>query len=864
MASIATPILQRCECNMGYSDCLEISHAVRAVLSFACSAAGGAAFPAGLLDTSLLCLYKHLMRNYARVILPTFLQFVLVACVTLAPPLSGPAAPTGSAAATTQIEPRSGPPPTPTPEPIVRVASGDRLLFNGDYEGAIQDYLTAAVTDDPAIRAAALWGLARSQYADKRFDAALETLTRLEAEVPDSGYSAPAQFLKGQCLAAVDRHTEAAEAYANYIIARPGALDSYVSELRGDALTAAGDFAGAVDAYQSAQAAPHLDDAQALQIKIAQGEASLGNTEKALELYDLISASTANDYVRAQMDYLAGQALVSLGQIDQAHDRYRHTVENYPAASFSYLALVELLGDGVQVSDLDRGLTDFYAGVYDKALEALNRYIAQNPGEDGTAHYYRAASLDHLALYQEAVDAYSVFLKSYSSHPKWADGWFEKSIIEWFNLNRYPEGAQTLLDFVRVAPAAPEAPDALFAAARILEQDGRFDDAALHWQRVGDEYPTHEMASTALLFAGIMQYRQTDYAASLPLFDRSLILASMTEDQARAQLWIGKARDKLGRRAEAENAWQLAQSADPGGYYSERASDLLNDRGPFAPPPITNLEFDLAAERKAADAWVRLKFTLAPETELGGLDTLESDPRLIRGRELWNLGLYDRARLEFEDLRLSVSTDPILTYRLANYLLELGLYRSGITAARQVLALAGLEDQQASLQAPPYFSHIRYGLYYSDLIFPAAEENGLDPLFLFSVVRQESLFEGFVSSTAGARGLMQIVPDTGASISQQLGWPITFDPDDLYRPNVSVAYGAHYLSTNRRMLNDDLYAALAAYNGGPGNAAAWQDLAQGDPDLFLETVRAQETRDYIRRIYEIYAIYRRLYGPGIG
>jgi soluble lytic murein transglycosylase len=58
-----------------------------------------------------------------------------------------------------------------------------------------------------------------------------------------------------------------------------------------------------------------------------------------------------------------------------------------------------------------------------------------------------------------------------------------------------------------------------------------------------------------------------------------------------------------------------------------------------------------------------------------------------------------------------------------------------------------------------------------------------------------------------------------------------------------------------------LYAALAAYNGGPGNAVEWQQLAQGDPDLFLETVRAQETRDYIRRIYEIYAIYRRLYGP---
>ena len=82
---------------------------------------------------------------------------------------------------------------------------------------------------------------------------------------------------------------------------------------------------------------------------------------------------------------------------------------------------------------------------------------------------------------------------------------------------------------------------------------------------------------------------------------------------------------------------------------------------------------------------MRLTFKLAPETDLSGLGELEADSRLIRGREFWNLGLYDEARLEFEDLRTSISSDPVLTYRLANYLLDLGLYRSAITAARQVL-----------------------------------------------------------------------------------------------------------------------------------------------------------------------------------
>jgi soluble lytic murein transglycosylase len=69
------------------------------------------------------------------------------------------------------------------------------------------------------------------------------------------------------------------------------------------------------------------------------------------------------------------------------------------------------------------------------------------------------------------------------------------------------------------------------------------------------------------------------------------------------------------------------------------------------------------------------------------------------------------------------------------------------------------------------------------------------------------------------------------------------------------------MASNREQLDGDLYASLAAYNAGPGNAAAWKELAGDDPDLFLEVVRFQETRNYIRYIYEIYTIYRQLYSP---
>jgi soluble lytic murein transglycosylase len=163
------------------------------------------------------------------------------------------------------------------------------------------------------------------------------------------------------------------------------------------------------------------------------------------------------------------------------------------------------------------------------------------------------------------------------------------------------------------------------------------------------------------------------------------------------------------------------------------------------------------------------------------------------------------------------------------------------------------------LTAPDYFNHIRYGLYYHDMILTEEERYGHDPLFMFSVIRQESLFEGFVRSGAGARGLMQVIPATGSQIASELGWPAGYEDDDLYRPNVSIRFGSYYLDKNRDLLGGSVYGSLAAYNAGPGNALVWKELAGDDPDLFLEIVRFQETRNYIRFIYEIFDTYRTIY-----
>lgn len=751
--------------------------------------------------------------------------------------------------------------PLPTLPPVVRIDAGDQALFYGDYDTARDQYLNAFNdAADSAIKAAALWGLGRTELADQNYQTALDRFTTLTATYPESTYSARAPFLMARAYEGLGQYAQAAQAYSTYMTRVPGVLDAYVQDYRGDDLVEAQDYGEAIAAYNSALSAPRLDDGEALQIKIAKARASFGDFAGALILYDQIFSTTTNDYVKAQMDYLAGQAHVALAQMDQAYARYVDAVNNYPLSYYAYLSLVELVDANVQVDELNRGLVDYYAQQYDVALVAFDKYIATYPDNDGTAHYFRAATLRELQRTDDAIAEYDYFIQHYSSHARWVDAWQDKAYLQWAALNDYAAAEKTLLDFISIAPDSAMAPEVLMDAARVFERDNNLDEAAQTWERVADEYPSSEQAADALFLAGISRYRLRDYSGALTIFQRNLLLVTDPEARARALLWIGKTQAATGDASSAQSSWQQGQAVDPAGYYSVRSRDLLEGKTPFQPPANTNFSPDLEKERKEAEAWVRVSFNLPPDTDLSGPGTLAQDPRFVRGTELWELGMYDEARVEFESLRESVSNSATDSFRLANHLLGIGLYRSAVFAARQVLTLAGQDSQQASLTAPAYFNHLRYGLYYHDLIINEAEKYGLDPLFMFSVIRQESLFEGFVRSTAGAHGLMQIIPATGQQIATELNWPPLFDSEDLYRPLVSVRFGSYYLHKTRDMLGGNVYGGLAAYNAGPGNALVWNQLAGNDPDLLLEIIRFEETRNYIRYIYEIYSAYRSIYG----
>jgi soluble lytic murein transglycosylase len=761
----------------------------------------------------------------------------------------------------TVLPPTNTPLPTatPTPIPAVRVELGDRAIFYGDWESAFAEFQEALETSsDEEVRYAARLGIARTHYLAGELIEAQGILEEIISEGRDLPLLAEVYFFLAQTQAAQGNYHAAAEAYAQYLELRPGVIDSYVDEMRGDAFSAAGDYPAAISAYQAALGSPRLNSGLDLEFKMAQSYDLSGDLATAIVAYEDIYSRTANDFMRAKLDYLLGQAYLAMEDTELAQEAYLDAVMNYPRTYDSYLALVDLVDAGVPVDELQRGLVDYYAGQYAVAIAAFDRYLQSESPDVATALYYKGLAQSAIGEQQAALDTWSEVIQSHSETDVWDDAWEQTADVLWFHEGEYRDASQVLIDFVDQAPTHPRAAEFLFLAARIAERGDHLAQAAKLWERVFAEYPGAEEAVQAIYLAGITRYRLADYIAAAELFQKLLAFSSDPEHRSAAYLWMGKSRQALGEEEAAQTAWEQALGTDPTGYYSERARDILAGIEPFTPPLEYDLSFDLEAERREAEDWMRTIFGFPEGTDLSSPGPLAGDARYQRGNEFWHLGLYEAARAEFEDLRMSIETDPANSYRLTNHLLELGLYRTAIFAARQVLTQAGMDDAE-TMNAPAYFNHVRFGPYFRELIMPASQIYSIHPLFLFSVVRQESLFEGFVRSSAGARGLMQILPSTGQEIAANEDWPPNFTEEDLYRPLVSINLGSNYFNRQRGNLSGDIFGALAAYNGGIGNALTWKSLVPPDPDLFLEVIRFEETREYIKGIYEIFSIYKKLY-----
>jgi hypothetical protein len=148
---------------------------------------------------------------------------------------------------------------------------------------------------------------------------------------------------------------------------------------------------------------------------------------------------------------------------------------------------------------------------------------------------------------------------------------------------------------------------------------------------------------------------------------------------------------------------------------------------------------------------------------------------------------------------------------------------------------------------------------YSDLARMATDTLVLGSDMLQGIMREESYFNRWVVSRAGARGVVQLMPTTAADVARWYGLP-PLEEEDFFDPAASVPYGALYIDRQVRSFDGEYPIFLAAYNAGPGNATRWVDMHgwnTSDPEMYIEQITYRETRMYVKKVLRSAWIYER-------
>jgi soluble lytic murein transglycosylase len=303
-----------------------------------------------------------------------------------------------------------------------------------------------------------------------------------------------------------------------------------------------------------------------------------------------------------------------------------------------------------------------------------------------------------------------------------------------------------------------------------------------------------------------------------------------------ALFWSGKVAQRAGDAAAARAHFDRLIGLYPYSYFSYRAREISGF-------PVMPIEPGANA-RPFPD----VTLSASPETE-ARLSTID---------ELVAAGLRREAARELKDFMAVSPGDAALAYRLADYYAQAGEPFKALsllqTHFRDVI-------RHGAVGVPRRFWEIFYPRPYWDAFVREGTRQEIEPQRLTAIARQESGFEPTVVSSAGAVGLMQIMPAEAEHIAATGGIAGTVTREALFDPETNIAVGAAELAQKVRAMNGNLVHAIASYNAGDEAVSRW--IAQsttGDIDQFIESIPFSETRLYVKNVTRNYFEYSRIYG----
>jgi len=399
-----------------------------------------------------------------------------------------------------------------------------------------------------------------------------------------------------------------------------------------------------------------------------------------------------------------------------------------------------------------------------------------------------------------------------------------------------------LLAIIRTATSDPD------AAAALMDERWHTtlgaDRAAWAWAVIGRQ------AAIRLSTDAPQYYKRAFASLRGPLRD-----AQWTDDMlawaARSALRAGSDGDRwpivlraigsMSEREQADPAWvywkarALAATAEEG-----PAGDAQRDASRTLLAPIAGpLTFygKLAAEQLS---FVPELPALAPTPSDADRAQAQANPGLARALQLIALGLRNEGVREWNFTLLGMSEREL--FAAAELACEKEVWDRCINTSDRT-------RQDVDLQQ-------RYPTPFRDIVLARSQEVGLDPAYVFALIRQESRFIPDARSSVGASGLMQLMPSTARWMARKLA--LDYKAEQIADPTVNIRLGTGYLKRVLEDFDGSQAMAAAAYNAGPNRPRRWREGPPVEPAIWAENIPFNETREYVRKVLSNAAVYASL------
>lgn len=445
-----------------------------------------------------------------------------------------------------------------------------------------------------------------------------------------------------------------------------------------------------------------------------------------------------------------------------------------------------------------------------------------------------------------------------------------------YRMRRNYEGAARKLLDVATRMQGDKQAEAMFHGARALSRADKDDEAIKGYVAVVQAHPRSSWAQEAAFLAGWLEYNRGRYAEAIPALQEAVKRYGSTKFGDEARWYIGWSRYLLGEHtqalAEFEQLGKKSEKLAPKTTYWAGVSLLALDRKPEAIERLRRLAEERPLSYYGLVARVRLAKEGIPTSAKGDPSRLSpdglpewvtppdagvlADPQLLRARELMSIGLDIEAGQELRhvesELLKKYGSGKALPVLFALYAEAQSFQRPHYLA--EAHGGAALRRDPHAVPAVRPFWEAMYPLAYRPLIEKHAASGENPPRYLYSIMQKESAYNPHDVSYADAIGLLQMIPPTSRRVAPHIGRPYT--DDVLYDPEGNIQFGAFYIGRLLKKFKGQVALGGGAFNAGPKAMIRWLGRSGDRPlDEFIELCPYTQTREYMKKLLDIYAHY---------